>query len=203
MPIKKVDLSAIGTKPSGSKKSYPALPVTPEMNEHLKVILKNNREIEVIEADTAARRAELIPQAMKFLYEFYRGKTDIESSLEAKTDEGDSMLFTMANRYRGLPDESPIVDLIGEARTTAYFSQSVEIKVNGDKVPLDNLPVFVAELTELCARHNASGALTSKAVIKPSPEFHTARHTAFTPEENIALDSFLAPVVSIKTKGRK
>lgn len=58
------------------------------------------------------------------------------------------------------------------------------------KKPLKENPALTPEVK----RHNA---------IYDSPEFHTARHTAFTPEENLALDSFVAPTVMIKTKGRK
>ena len=48
---------------------------------------------------------------------------------------------------------------------------------------------LIGELQELFARHNAGAALTAKAVFKPSKDFHTARHTLFTPEQNLEIDS--------------
>jgi hypothetical protein len=37
-------------------------------------------------------------------------------------------------------------------------------------------------------------------VFKPSKEFHTARHTLFTPDENLAIDKVVPIAASVKTK---
>lgn len=39
------------------------------------------------------------------------------------------------------------------------------------------------------ARHNAGAALSAKAVFKPTKEFHTARHTLYSANENMEIDS--------------
>jgi hypothetical protein len=52
---------------------------------------------------------------------------------------------------------------------------------------------LIGELQKLFARHNAGAALTAKAVFKPNKDFHTARHTLFTPEQNLEIDSRAPP----------
>jgi hypothetical protein len=59
---------------------------------------------------------------------------------------------------------------------------------------------LIGELQELFARHNAGAALTAKAVFKPSKDFHTARHTLFTPEQNLEIDKVVPVSASVKTK---
>ena len=61
-----------------------------------------------------------------------------------------------------------------------YFKQSFELKIKGDLIPDAAVEPLLAELQELFARHGASAALSAKATIKPTKEFHTARHTLFS-----------------------
>jgi len=54
----------------------------------------------------------------------------------------------------------------------------------------------------LFARYHASEALQVKEGIKPVPDFHSVRHTALSPEQNLAINQ-LCPIISmLKTKGR-
>ena len=50
-------------------------------------------------------------------------------------------------------------------------------------------------LQELFARHGASAALSAKATIKPTKEFHAAWHTLFSVEQNHELDKVVPIVV--------
>ena len=50
------------------------------------------------------------------------------------------------------------------------------------------------------ARHGAGAALSAKAVFKPTKEFHTARHTLFTAEQNLEIDKVVPVSASVKTK---
>ena len=56
-----------------------------------------------------------------------------------------------------------------------------------------------AELV-MIARHGASAALSAKATIQPTKEFHTARHTLFSVAENQELDKVVPISASVKTK---
>jgi hypothetical protein len=44
--------------------------------------------------------------------------------------------------------------------------------------------------------------LKVKEGIKPVPDFHTVRHTALTPEQNLALNQLCPIIAMIKTKAR-
>jgi hypothetical protein len=58
----------------------------------------------------------------------------------------------------------------------------------------------IGELQALFARHNAGAALSAKAVFKPTKEFHTARHTLYSAEENMEIDKVVPIAASVKTK---
>ena len=58
----------------------------------------------------------------------------------------------------------------------------------------------MGELQAIFAKYGAGAALTAKAVFKPSKDFHTARHTLYTPEENLEVDKVVPISASVKTK---
>ena len=78
--------------------------------------------------------------------------------------------------------------------------QSFELKIKGDVIPDAAVEPLLAELQELFARHGASAALSAKATIKPTKEFHAARHTLFSVEQNHELDKVVPISASVKTK---
>jgi hypothetical protein len=93
--------------------------------------------------------------------------------------------------------------VLGEDRTAQFFRQSFELKIDGDKIPADSAEALIDAIQTLFAQYNASDALTAKAVIKPTPDFHTARHTALSVDENLAVEMICPIVAMVKTKGRK
>ena len=46
----------------------------------------------------------------------------------------------------------------------------------------------------------AGAALSAKAVFKPTKEFHTARHTLYSADENMEIDKVVPVAASVKTK---
>ena len=81
---------------------------------------------------------------------------------------------------------------------TAFVNQSIKIK--GDLIPEASAEEIIRELQSLFARHNAGAALSAKAVFKPTKEFHTARHTLYSAEENMEIDKVVPVAASVKTK---
>ena len=82
----------------------------------------------------------------------------------------------------------------------AFFKQSFELKIKGDLIPEAADEEIIGELQALFARHNAGAALSAKAVFKPTKEFHTARHTLYSAEENMEIDKVVPVAASVKTK---
>jgi hypothetical protein len=96
-----------------------------------------------------------------------------------------------------------VIDAIGAERTAQFFRQAFELKIDGDKIPSDRAEDIIGAIQNLFAEYNCPEALTFKAVIKPTPDFHTARHTALSVEENMAVDATCPIIAMVKTKGRK
>jgi len=46
----------------------------------------------------------------------------------------------------------------------------------------------------------AGAALSAKAVFKPTKEFHTARHTLYSADENMEIDKVVPVAAIVKTK---
>ena len=62
------------------------------------------------------------------------------------------------------------------------------------------LQKIIGELQALFVRHNAGAALSAKAVFKPTKEFHTARHTLNSADENMEIDKVVPVAACVKTK---
>jgi len=128
------------------------------------------------------------------------GKHDVPSSMAVKHSTGE-VLVTFQNRYKVLPDESGLVPILGE-RTEKYFRQAFELKVDGDQIPADSAQELLDQVQALFARYNCAGALEVKSCIKPTKEFHAARHLDLTPEENVMVEEVCPITATVKTKGR-
>src|SRR6266481_5229043 len=66
----------------------------------------------------------------------------------------------------------------------------------------DKAQDLLTELEQLFARYHASEALKVKEGIKPVPDFHSVRHCALSPEQNLAINQLCPIIAMIKTKAR-
>jgi hypothetical protein len=203
--LKKVNLGGIATKSaSKTKTAYPVLPdESGDVAKLVADIRHETAELEALEGSLGIKKAELRGQAQEYYFEHYSGKHDIASSIEALDTTGEAVLVSFTSRYKTLTDESALIETIGEDRTARFFRQSFELKVDGDKIPETEAEALIEALSELFARHNAGDALSAKSVIKPTAEFHTARHTVLSVDENRAVDLICPIIAAVKTKGRK
>jgi len=141
---------------------------------------------------------ELIAIAKPFYFAHHAGQMAVASSIEARS--GDKTIRVgFSNSYRGTSDDAAILRAAGEAGAR-FFKQSFELKIKGDLIPEAAVEELIGELQGLFARHNAGAALSAKAVFKPNKDFHTARHTLFTPEQNLEIDKIVPVGASVKTK---
>lgn len=203
--IKKINLGGIAAKKADTKTSYPQLPDScGDVAKLTSDIINEQRDMEALDASVKIKKMELKTLAQDFFFNHLHGKHDIPSSVEAiGTTPDEKVLVTFQNRYSAIADESPIIEVLGEELTAQFFRQSFELKIDGDKIPADSAESLIMAVQALFAEYNASEALTAKAVIKPTAEFHTARHTALSVDENLAVERVCPIVAMIKTKGRK
>lgn len=204
--IKKVNFGAIAT--ATTKKPGTEYPVLPD-DDHGTVaalvtkIAAATDELDALEGALAIDKAELRSLATPFYFERNHDLHEVPSSVEARNADGKNVLVAFQNRYAQCADDAPVIAVLGDERAARYFRQSFELKIAGDAIPDAEVEPLLAEMQELFARHNAGAALTAKAIIKPTADFHIARHSVLTVEENMALEKIVPIVVQIKTKGRK
>ena len=200
--LKKVSLAGFATQTPASKsaKAYPLLPDSDgQVAELVSSILEKCAQLEALEGAVELEKAELIAIAKPFYFAHHHGQHAVASSVEARTADGKGVRVGFSNSYRGTSDEPAITRLAGE-HAARYFKQTFELKIKGDVIPEPAVEPLLAELQELFARHGASAALSAKATIKPTKEFHTARHTLFSVAENHELDKIVPISASVKTK---
>jgi hypothetical protein len=161
-------------------------------------ILEKSEQLEAIEGALEIEKAELIAIAKPFYFAHHAEQMAVASSIEAQSG-GKTIRVGFSNSYRGTSDDSAIVWAVGE-EGARFFKQSFELKIKGDLIPEAAVKVLIGELQELFARHHAGAALSAKAVFKPNKDFHAARHTLFTPEQNLEIDKIVPVAASVKTK---
>jgi len=154
--------------------------------------------LEAIEGALEIEKAELIAIARPFYFAHHAGQMAVASSIEARSGD-QTIRVGFSNSYRGTSDDSAIVRAVGE-EGARFFKQSFELKIKGDFIPEAAVEELIGELQELFARHHAGAALSAKAVFKPNKDFHTARHTLFTPEQNLEIDKVVPVGANVNTK---
>ena len=201
--ISKINLAGFATKSATTGKVYPVLP-DPEgqVSELVASILTKSDELDALTTSLDLEKAELRTLATQFFFIQHVGRADIASSIECRNGES-QVTVQFQNRYGIVPsaNEPQLVEVLGE-RAEKFFKQGFSLKIDGAKIPLDEANELLGELQELFARHRASEALTATSGIVPTKDFHIARHTALTPEENTAVERICPIIKAVKTKGR-
>jgi hypothetical protein len=202
--IKKISLGGIATKKADNKTSYPALPdPTGDVAKLTSDIVNESREIEAINGSLTPKKMELKSLAQRFFFNHLHGKCDIPSSVEATGINGEKIRVEFPSQYSKITDESTIIEAIGAERTAQFFRQRFELKIDGDKIPAESAGALIDAIQTLFAEYNASDALTATEIIKPTPDFHIARHTALSVDENLAVEMACPIIAKVATKGRK
>ena len=200
--LRKVSLAGFAVQSPAGKtaKSYPLLPDPDgQAAEMVAMILDQSAQLEALDGSVELLKSELIAIAKPFYFQHHAGQHAVASSIEARTADGKVVRVGFSNSYRGTADEAALVSVAGD-HAARFFKQNFEIKIKGEAIPEAAVEPLLAELQEMFARHGASSALVAKATIKPTKEFHTARHTLFTPEQNAAFDKIVPISASVKTK---
>jgi len=200
-PLRKLSFGAINRKASNARTAYPILP---DPNGQLAIItariIERTAQIEALDGVLTIDKSELKTLATPFYFTQASGKIDVASSVTALSPAGE-VLITFPNRYGRLESESALLPILGE-QTSTFFRQAFALEIDGDKLPAENAQELLEELQRLFARYHAAEAVKVKEGIKPVPDFHTVRHTALTPEQNLALNQVCPIIAMVKTKGR-
>jgi hypothetical protein len=200
-PLRKLSFGAMTRKQDNAKTAYPVLP---DPNGQLAIItariIERTAQLEALDGALTIDKSELKTLATPFYFTQASGKVDVTSSVSAVCSAGE-VLITFPNRYSRLESEAALVPILGE-QTANFFRQAFTLEIDGDKLPAENTQELLDELQRLFARYHAAEALKVKEGIKPVPDFHTLRHTALSPQQNLALNQVCPIIAMVKTKGR-
>ncbi|HUE37663.1 MAG TPA: hypothetical protein VMO20_09750 [Candidatus Acidoferrum sp.] len=205
--LKKVSFGNITKKTESAKTAYPVMPDTRDSALLAARILKRTEEFEALKGALETDKAELKMLAAPHYFTVNHGRHEVPSSVavNAKDEDGKvigEVLVTFQNRYSMLPDEAGVEPILGE-RTGEFFRQSFELKIKGDKLPEDKTQELMDELQALFTKYNATDAIEVKEGVKPTKEFHDARHLELSVEQNLQLEQACPIIAMVKTKGRK
>jgi hypothetical protein len=196
----RVDLSGIGKKQEKTKTAYPVFDV-PRAKELAALILKGTQEMEAIEANVTINKADLRSLAVPAFFERMHGRTEIPSSFSVPSEEGE-VLVTFTSKYKQPTDLAALTVLMGE-KAEKFLKPSFKLEIDSSKIPQADQQEVVNALVTLLATFDCADALSASEYTSPTEDFHSARHTAFTPEQNMAIENIMPMTAQVKTKGRK
>ena len=200
--FRKVSFGAIARQKPDSRTSYPLLPDPQGRYAAIAArILERSVQVEALTGALEVDKAELKTLATPFYFTNASGKLDVPSSIGVTCSTGE-VLITFQNRYGKLESEAPLLPILGD-QTNRFFRQAFTLEMNGDKLPAEQTQALLDELQTLFAKFHASEALKVKEGIKPVPDFHTLRHTALSPEQNLAVDQVCPITAMVKAKASK
>lgn len=199
--LRKVQFGGIAKKKPDNRASYPLLPDPQGRYAAIAArIIERAAQVEALSGALDLDKAELKTLATPFYFQNGQGKLEIPTSIAVPCPSG-QVLITYQNRYGKLESEDPLLPILGQ-QTGRFFRQAFTLEIDGDKLPADHTQALLEELQELFAKYQAGDALKVKEGIKPVPDFHALRHTALTPEQNLALDQVCPIIAMVKVKAR-
>ena len=199
--IQMLDILGTLAKPAATKSSAKTYPAIPDPDGSVAAIAdqfaSDIDEWKALDSSISISKAELTTLGRLAFYAANRGLKEPASSVVARGTKSE-ILVTFQNRYTGSADPAAVTALIGD-NAGRFFYQSFELKIDGDSIPAEKAPAIIAEISEVLTRHGCPAALTAAAKIKPTKEYHAARH-AWLPEVNLELDRLIPPVAVVRVK---
>jgi hypothetical protein len=200
--FRKVSFGSITKQKPDTRTTYPLLPDPQGRYAAIAArILERSVQVEALAGALEVDKAELKTLATPFYFTNASGKLDVPSSIGVTCSTGE-VLITFQNRYGKLESEAPLLPILGD-QTSRFFRQAFTLEINGDKLPAEQTQALLDELQALFAKFHASEALKVKEGIKRVPDFHTLRHTALSPEQNLAVDQVCPITAMVKAKASK
>ncbi len=195
----RIDLSGIAKKQEKKATVYPVIDDA-RAKELAALIAKGVEEMEAIEANVEINKAELRSVTMPLYFRRFSGRAEVQSSMAVPSTEGE-VLVSFTSKYKQPTTLEALTALLGD-KAEKYLKSSFTLKIDSEKIPQDQQQDVVNALVSILATFGCADALTAAPAIAPTKEFHTARHTEFTVEQNMAIENIMPMTVAVKTKGR-
>ena len=199
--LRKLSFGAITKKREDARTTYPVLP---DPNGQLAIIatriIERVAQLDALDGAISIDKQELKTLATPFYFGQASGKVQPATSVNVLCPVGE-VLISFPNRYGRLDCETVLLPVLGE-QTSKFFRQAFTLEIDGDKLPAESAQELLNQLQQLFGQYHATDALKVKEGIKPVPDFHTLRHAALTPEQNLALNQICPIIAMVKTKAR-
>jgi len=213
--LKKISFGKAPKKKEDTGTAYPVFDdpqVGTQVTDMAARIKSRAGQIEALQGANETDKAELKMLVTPFYFTVNHNKSAPPSSIRIPCQVADEahpgqtkpgeVLVTFMNRYYKLEDDSALVPVLGD-KVGDYFRQTFTGKVNGEELPAGKEQEIVDALNAVLEAHGALAAIEWKEEIKPTKEFHVARHRDFTPAQNLAIEQVAPIVAMVKTKGRE
>lgn len=184
------NLNLQGFTTTTEKKKKTEKPVIPCPADAVTEFAEAKASFESAEGVLKATKAVLLDHASKEFWKLNHERS-VKGLEPASTAEmlgnGVTARITLARIYPVISESEVLVSIIGEQVAKENFTETFDFKVEGAKIPATQAQTFVDGLRELVAKCGAGDAVTIKAGVVPTEQFHTARHKLLTPDQNIEL----------------
>ena len=194
----KISLGALKPVVAADTKGKTAYPILPDPTGLYATIavafLDANEKMKAAEAAKKSAGSELSKAARPFHFQTNAGRLEPASSVAVHCGKGE-VRVTFKNRYPNLDEAgfNRVVQTIGGENADAFFVETYEFTIDSEKVPSEKLQATVDGINELAARLGIGDAVTVKSAYKPTPQFHEARFSKLTVEQNNALEYAIDP----------
>jgi hypothetical protein len=187
-----MNINLSGFTTTTEKKKKTEKPIIPCPAEAVTSFVEAKASFESAEGVLKATKGQLLEHASQEFWKLNNQRVS-QGQEPASTAEmlGDNVVarITLARIYPVVTDTAPLVSIVGEQVAQKGFRQTFDFKVEGAKIPASHAQTFVDGLRDLVAKCGAGEAVTIKAGIQPTEQFHTERHKLLTPEQNMALQA--------------
>jgi hypothetical protein len=187
-----MNINLTGFTTTTEKKKKTEKPIIPCPAEAVTSFVEAKASFESAEGVLKATKGILLEHASQEFWKLNNQRVS-QGHEPASTAEmlGDNVIarITCARIYPVVTDTAPLVSIVGEQVAQKGFRQTFDFKVEGAKIPATHAQTFVDGLRELVAKCGAGEAVTIKAGLLPTEQFHTERHKLLTPEQNMALQA--------------
>lgn len=215
--LKKVGLGGIAKKKEDTSNKYPVYPDEDGRAAEIAArIAERQEQFDALESALETDKAELGRVLIRpwYLRHFHR-RTDAASSVlvnytipaepntPGSTPRTGAVRVTVKEQYYPFPDENVFTPILGD-RTADFFRQSFELKIKGDKLPVDKAGELVEKIQQLFAEYDCSDALEAKENILPVENFKARRLAELDLAQSLALENVGEKgltYVSVSTKG--
>jgi hypothetical protein len=200
-----LDLS--GFKKSKGSSEYPVFPdANGKAAETAAAIRAMQEEFEALEGSLKSHKKFLIDLVSPFHFTNCSGKAEPAKAVivQAGTRKEGGSIEMLGTKVRvDFKNKYPVLEAVPAGPAAAYFRQKFSLEIDGDKLPADKTPDLLGRLQSLFAEFNATDALSIKAGFTPNDDFHVKRHTLFSVEANLALQTVCPLQCAVATKNVK